>query len=258
MIFQLKSYLKFLLKSTNQHGIHSPFVYYFITKCLYAKTNPTKISIINQFRNQLLKSNKVIGVTDFGKGSKVFKSNKRKVSKIAKVAGISKRRSYLLIRIVSYFNSYKILEIGTSLGIGTASLAIGNSETKVTTLEGCINTAEIAKQQFKKFNLNNIDISIGDFKNTLPKSIKNKTFDLIYFDGNHQKKPTLDYFEQCLETITNESVFVFDDIHWSKEMQETWEIIKNHPKVTVTIDTFYWGIVFFRKEQVKEHFTIRI
>jgi hypothetical protein len=40
-------------------------------------------------------------------------------------------------------------------------------------------------------------------------------------------------------------------------MTEAWETIKKHPQVTVTIDTFYWGIVFFRKAQAKEHFTIR-
>lgn len=258
MLFQLKSYLKFLIKSTNQHGIHSPFVYDLITKCLYIKTDSNKISIINQFRNQLLKSNKIIEVTDFGKGSKVFKSNKRRVSKIAKVAGVSKKRSHLLTRIVTYFNPTTILEIGTSLGIGTASLAIGNANATITSLEGCGNTAAIASEQFQKFNLNNIDLSIGNFKDTLPKSLKNNYYDLIYFDGNHQKKPTLDYFKQCLDSINNESVFIFDDIHWSKEMLEAWEIIKNHPKVTVTIDTYFWGFVFFRKEQVKEHFTIRI
>ena len=34
---QFKSYLKFLLKSTNEHGVHSPFVYNFVTRCLYNK-----------------------------------------------------------------------------------------------------------------------------------------------------------------------------------------------------------------------------
>ena len=81
---------------------------------------------------------------------------------------------------------------------------------------------------------------------------------MIYFDGNHQKEATLQYFNQLLKTAHNDSVFIFDDIHWSKEMTEAWETIKNHPKVTVTIDTFFWGFVFFRKEQVKEHFIVRL
>lgn len=75
--------------------------------------------------------------------------------------------------------------------------------------------------------------------------------------NNHSKQATLDYFDLLLPTITNETVWIFDDIHWSEGMEEAWEIIKNNPKVTVTIDTFQWGLVFFRYEQEKEHFTIR-
>ena len=56
----------------------------------------------------------------------------------------------------------------------------------------------------------------------------------------------------------NDSVWIFDDIHWSVAIEEAWEIIKQHPKVKVTIDTFQWGLVFFRSEQAKEHFTIRV
>jgi predicted O-methyltransferase YrrM len=81
---------------------------------------------------------------------------------------------------------------------------------------------------------------------------------LIYFDGNHSKEATLEYFELLLPTINNETVWIFDDIHWSPAMEAAWEVIKNHPKVTVTIDTFQWGIVFFRTEQPKEHFVIRV
>ena len=66
------------------------------------------------------------------------------------------------------------------------------------------------------------------------------------------------YFEALLPKATNDTVFIFDDIYWSKGMTEAWETIKQHPKVTVTVDTFFWGFVFFRKEQAKEHFTIRL
>ena len=83
------------------------------------------------------------------------------------------------------------------------------------------------------------------------------THNLIYFDGNHSKKATLEYFELFLSTATNDSVWIFDDIHWSSDMEEAWEVIKNHPLVTVTIDTFQWGIVFFRKEQKKEQIKLK-
>ncbi len=258
MLFQIKSYLQFLLKSTNQHGIHSPFVYDLTTKCFYTDTNPSKLNKITQYRTDLLQNHSKFLVTDFGKGSKVFKSNEREISKIAGIVGISKKRSELLIRIVEYLKPITILEIGTSLGIGTASLQIGSSTSKIITLEGCKITSQIAKNQFNKFGFDDINLHIGDFKKMLPKLLKNSTFDMIYVDGNHQKQPTIDYFEQCLNSINNNSVFIFDDIKWSKEMSEAWEYIRNHKKVTVSIDTYFWGIIFFRKEQEKEHFIIRV
>ena len=80
--------------------------------------------------------------------------------------------------------------------------------------------------------------------------------DFVFFDGNHKKKPTLSYFKQCLEVAHEDSIFIFDDIYWSTEMTEAWQEIKKHPKVTLSIDCFEMGIVFFKKEQAKEHFTV--
>ena len=99
---------------------------------------------------------------------------------------------------------------------------------------------------------------VGEFEETLPVVLKNKKFDFIYFDGNHQKEPTIDYFEQCLEAAHDDSIFIFDDIHWTSSMEDAWKFIKNHKNVTISIDSFKWGMVFFRKGQVKEHFTLRI
>ena len=251
-------YLKSLTKSSNQHGVHSPFVYHLVTKCLYKKTEATSFKLFSKIKQNSLENKTVLKVTDFGAGSKVFKSKNREVSKIAKVAGISNKKAKLLIRLIAYFKPVNILEIGTSIGLGTSAIKIGNSDSQITTLEGCPETSRIAQELFKKNDFNKINIITGNFKETLPKVIKQQQFDFIYFDGNHNKKATLDYFNTCLATINNNSVWVFDDIYWSKEMKEAWSEIKKHPKVTVTVDIFHWGIVFFRKEQEKEHFKIRV
>ena len=259
MIQQLKSYLRFLKNSTNQHGVHSPFVFSLVTKCFYDKTDYPEYKILKEYRKSLLQNQNTIEVTDFGAGSRVFKSNKRQIAAIAKNAGISKKRAELLFRIVRYFQPESILEIGTSLGLATSALSIGNPKAKITTLEGCTNTLNIAQSQITNLKLENIDFINNEFSSFLKNcSLYTEHWKLIYFDGNHSKQATLDYFELLLPTISNDSVWIFDDIHWSKEMEEAWEIIKNHSKVKVTIDTFQWGFVFFRKEQEKEHFTIRI
>ena len=258
MWFKIMSFLKFLLKSNNHHGIHSPFVYELVTHCFYTKTKIEYISTFNRIRQSLFNNHTLIEVQDFGRGSKIFKGNERMVSKIAKVAGIGRKRAYLLMRMAHYLHPKQILEIGTSVGLGTAALSLGNSQAQIISLEGCSNTSNIALNLFKEFRLNNIHLEIGEFKNTLPLTLKNNNIDLIYFDGNHDKTATLNYFEACLGSVTNDSVFIFDDIYWSAEMKEAWDIIKNNEKVRVSIDIFYWGLVFFRKEQRKQHFTIRV
>ena len=257
MIHIIISYLKFLKNSTNQHGIHSPFVYSLITKCFYDKKKYAEYEILKKYRKSLLTNKDFIEVIDFGAGSRVFKSNKRQISKIAKTAGISSKRAKLLFRVVNYFQPTTILEIGTSLGLATSALSLGNKTSKIISLEGCSNTITIAKSQLK--DINNIEFINTRFEDYLVNcQLNTEHFQLIYFDGNHSKKATLEYFELLLPTITNDTVWVFDDIHWSKDMEEAWEMIKNHPKVKVTIDTFQWGFVFFRAEQEKEHFMVRV
>lgn len=268
MLFEIKSYLNFLLRSQNQHGLHSPFVYDLVTKCFYDKSNYQDYGLIKNYRNDLLRNKQLTEVTDFGAGSRVFKSNKRPVFSIAKNAGITLYRAKLLYRITNYLNIERALELGTSLGIASSAIA-ANRSTQLITIEGCKETARIARQQIEKYDLTNIKLEIGQFEDILPK-IKaepqtpnselgnSKKFDLIYFDGNHKKEATLNYFETLLPTAHNDSVFIFDDIHWSPEMEEAWEEIKIHPEVRVTIDTFQWGLVFFRKEQQKQDFTIRV
>ncbi|KFF02439.1 O-methyltransferase [Flavobacterium reichenbachii] len=266
MLFQIKSYLKFLWKSKNEHGVHSPFVFSLLTKCFYDKKSKPEYQILKNYRKSLLDNKNFIEVTDFGAGSRVFKSNKRQISKIAKTAGISPKRAELLFRVTQYFKPENILEIGTSLGLATSALALGSQSlkknSKVITLEGCPQTADVAKNQLNKFDCKNVENVISEFESfliseNLSRNFDTVIYDLIYFDGNHSKKATLAYFELLLPTINNDSVWIFDDIHWSPEMEEAWEIIKKHSKVKVTIDTFQWGFVFFRYEQEKEHFTIR-
>ena len=268
MLYQIKSYLKFLWNSKNEHAVHSPFVFNLITKCFYdkeSKLDPSgseqakQYAILKEYRKSLLENKNTIEVTDFGAGSKVFKSNIRQISEIARTAGITPKRAELLFRITNYFQPNTILEIGTSLGLATSALALGNPKAKISILEGCPNKANQCQLQFQKFNVNNVELVVTEFNNYLENChLQPENCQLIFFNGNHSKTATLNYFELLLPTISNDSVWIFNHIHWSPEIEEAWEIIKKHPKVTVTIDTFQWGIVFFRKEQSKEHFVIRL
>lgn len=253
-MYQQKQYIKFLLKSTNQHGVHSPFVYNLVTKCFYDSKTYPEYQELKAYRNQLLTNKQVLNITDLGAGSKVSNHTTRPISSIAKHSGTSFKRAKLLFRLVRYLQGEQLLELGTSLGIATQALHVGQPKASLTSIEGCQAISDTAKTYLK--NTENIKLLVGDFDTQLT-ALKQTHFDLVFFDGNHSKEATLRYFKTLLPKAHNDSVFIFDDIYWSKDMTEAWEHIKKHPQVTVTIDTFFWGLVFFRKEQAKEDFVIR-
>ena len=260
--FQLaKKYLHYYLTASNGkgHGIHSPFVFDFITKVLNDKNNYTPYETVENRRKELLHDTTVIEVEDFGAGSSVIKTNQRVVKNIAQSSLKPKKISQLLFRIVQYYKPETILELGTSFGISAAYLAAGNNNANVFTCEGAKNIATIAQQTFQKLNLKNITLTIGNFENTLPALLTQiKNVDLAFVDGNHRKQPTLQYFQQLLNHSNTATLLIFDDIHWSAEMEAAWEQIKQHAQVTLTIDLFFIGIVCINAAiKEKQHFVIR-
>jgi predicted O-methyltransferase YrrM len=240
----LKYFFQFLLASKNEHSLHSPFVFDLYTKIVKDKKNlPIYI---------------VIEITDFGAGSQIYKTNYREIRQIAKSAEKSPRFGRLLFRLIEHFKPTTIFELGTSLGITTLYESKACESGKVYTFEGCPATAKIARENFKALNCENIEIIVGNLDETLSNKLnKVEQLDFVFFDANHRFEPTVRYFEFCMIKATEESVFVFDDIHWSDEMHNAWKYISNHPSVMISIDLFFVGLVFFRKNQPKQHFVLR-
>ncbi len=250
------AYLKWLPKTFHLHGIHSPFIFKLEKEVLRGKTDPVISQKLYTYRDSLLNTKNVIEVHDYGEGSRVFKSARRKVSAIARVSGSTHKRITLLQRLIAYIRPEETLELGTSLGLATAALAIKNTG-KVTSIEGCPNTAAIAKKEIEKSGITNIELCIGDFKSEIEKLLP-RSFEFIYFDGNHSKTAVLDYVDRLMPTVTEDTIWVFDDIYWSAGMTQAWEQIKRHKNVTVTVDCFWFGMIFFRPQQAKENFYIRL
>jgi len=256
-----QKYLHYLLTSSNSkgHGMHSPFVFDFIINVMNDKSVYPDYKKNENIRQQLLQNKNTIEVEDFGAGSGVIKTNTRRIDKIAASSLKPKKYAQLLYRIIKYYQPQQILEIGTSLGITTAYLATANSNSLVTTHEGATSIAKIAAETFNELLASNIQLKRGDFSQTLPGTIAElNCIDFAFIDGNHKRNPTWQYFEMLLTKSNENSIFVFDDIHWSEDMERVWEEIKLHPSVTLSIDLFFIGIVFFKKDfKVKQHFTIR-
>jgi predicted O-methyltransferase YrrM len=259
--YQPLAYLRYWLRSGNAHGLHSPFVYGLYTTVICHDGEFGGYARIEARRHELLKSNKSISVKDFGAGSQVAGAGgaQRRVRAIARHAAKPPRLAQLLFRLINHFQPATVLELGTSLGLTTAYLAAASSRSQIITFEGCPNTAAEARETFEKLDLKNVRLVEGNLDQTLPITLAelDKPVDFVFFDGNHRYEPTLRYFEQCLAKADENSVFVLDDIHWSAEMEQAWEAIKAHPTVTVTVDLFYVGLVFFRKTQPRQDFWLR-
>jgi len=256
-----KKYLRYYITASNGtgHGMHSPFVFEFITKVLNDSRTYYCYTTIEQLRARLKQDNTTLTIEDFGAGSRVASHHQRTVASIAASALKPKKFSQLFFRIVDHYQPQTIIELGTSLGITASYMASAKPAAQVITMEGAAEVAAIAKRNFASLGLTNIKVTEGNFDNTLPGVLqKLKQVDLAFVDGNHRKQPTLQYFKQLLAKSHEGSILVFDDIHWSAEMEEAWAEIQQHPQVTLTVDLFFIGLVFFRTGQkVKQHFTVR-
>ena len=273
--FQLaKKYLSYYLTASNSkgHGMHSPFVFQFILHVLNNQSGFIAPTEMENLRKELLTDSRILEIEDLGAGSRVAASKQRTVSQLAKAAVKPEKYAQLLYRLVKYYQPKTILELGTSLGITTSYLSLANPRAKILTIEGSKAVAAIAKENFEKLSLKNIELIEGNFDEQLSSAIHQLTFvchnefaeglpkgiDLAYIDGNHRYEATMRYFHQLLPHIHSRSILVFDDIHWSAGMEQAWEEIKSHPSVQYSIDIFFLGFVYFRTEfKVKQHFTIR-
>lgn len=255
---QAIKYIQHYINGQNKHHAHSPFMYALITQCIKRKVDVDACYRIERLKNQLKQSTETLQVVDFGAGTGKGNTYAQAVATIAKKSAIGKRHGRLLHRLTGYFKPEHVLELGTSLGIGTAYLASGYDGAKVVSVEGSPETAALARQNLQKLKLNNVTVEVGNFDEVLPAIISAMPrLDFVFFDGNHRKAPTLQYFNLCLEKVHGDTVFVFHDIHWSAEMEEAWEEIKNHPRVRVTADMFFSGLVFFKPELSRQHYHLR-
>ncbi len=260
--FQLAvKYIWYYLTASNGkgHGVHSPYVFDLIISVLNDKRNYSAYHRIESIRNKMLKTNESITIEDFGAGSRVKKSPIRKISTIAASSLKPKKYSQLLFRLVQYVNPATIIELGTSLGVTTAYLANANPASKIITMEGAKSIAQLARTNFNDLALNNIKLVTGNFDYTLAATLDQlNSIDFAFLDGNHRYEPTIRYFKQVLTKSNPNTIIILDDIHWSKEMEGAWEEVKQDPAVSLTIDLFFIGLVFLRKEQQeKQHFVIR-
>jgi predicted O-methyltransferase YrrM len=253
------NYINYRLTAHTEHDVHSPFVYTFYTELVLNKHPYNDFEALETLRKSLLNNSDMLEITDLGAGSKKMATNKRAISNIAKHGIAQKKQAEFLYRLVNRFSPKTMIELGTSIGLTSLYLSKAGPGSTLYTIEGCSNISAFSKNLFQKQQAKNIILINGNFNNELPKLLSQlDTLDFIYFDGNHAYEPTMHYFIVALEKKHASTIMVFDDIYWSKGMEQAWKEIHSHPEVTLSMDFFHFGIVFFRTEQKnKEHFILK-
>lgn len=250
----IKSFLKYRKQATNAHGIHSPFVFEFYNEVI-KKSKFVDTAKVELLRKKLVKDKSLIEIVDLGAGSRISNAPSKSVADLVKTAAVSKKYGQLIARVVDFYSIKNCLEMGTSMGLGTAYLSLNSDH--VLSIEGCPNTYEAAKNNLSGFD-EGIELINYEFTEGLEQAFNNhKDFGLIYIDGNHQYQATLDYFHKLIDKVSNDTMLIFDDINWSTGMRKAWDEIIKSDKINVSIELFRMGIVIKRKEQTKQHFVLK-
>lgn len=246
--FMVAEYFRHWLRAENAkgHGVHSPFVFDFIQTVLRDQRHFYAFDTMEQLRNDLLQSKGSIQVSDFGAGSHNGAGTERRIADITRMAARTPKQGRFLFRLMQRYQYRQVLELGTSMGIGTGYLSLSNSEASVHTIEGCANIAAQAKQNLQSIGAQNVQFHLGNFDVILSDVLaKAPRWDLVFIDGNHREEPTCRYFEQACGHMSENGVMLFDDIHWSEGMRAAWEAIRRDERVRLSIDLYYFGLVFF-------------
>lgn len=260
MIFKLFSYIQYLLKSVTRHSVHSPFVYKLVDVVIRDKQERYAFRQISNVRKKLLQSSQLIETSDFKKrkNSSQISYKLQSIGDITRKSSVNEKYGRLIFRLVEYFNPQVSIELGTSVGISTLYISLAKPGNKIYTIEGCSAKAEQALKCFDSLQCTNIMQYTGEFEYVLPEVIQQAGKpDFVYIDGDHTYNATIANFETLLKSAHNNTVFIFDDIHWSSGMTQAWKQITDHEQVTVSIDLFRIGIVLLKKELSKQKFVIR-
>ena len=166
------------------------------------------------------------------------KSHRQEYTKIRNLntSIINSKCLRLICRIINHYRSENILEIGNYNNLDCTFLS--NIQLKTNLFFYNLKTNEISEVKTEK-------------------KIHTESFDFVFYNIKNNESLTLSEFMNHLKYFHNNSIVAINNIHQSKEMEEVWRKIIPQKEVTISVDLFFIGLVFFRKEQVKENFIIR-
>jgi predicted O-methyltransferase YrrM len=248
--------IKYRWIAKGRHGTHSPFVYAFADECQRIPMDVEVVDGLKAIELTYTSSQEIIEVNDQGVGSHRL-SNRRLVKDIYRVSSSKGKFGRLLFQISRYYSPKKMLEFGTSLGVGTYCLAKGNPSAEVISIDACAQTQSVARRMLEGAGIENCTLINATFDHYLS-TTKEVSFDLVFIDGHHDGKALLRYLEALKPLTHADTIFILDDIRWSASMFEAWQKIIDDSEYHVTMDFFRMGMMLRRPQQRKEHFVVKV
>jgi len=173
--------------------------------------------------------------------------------KLAKL-GVGVNNGIFLKRIVESKKVSKVLELGAGTGNSAFYLGYPECVDELKTIEGSSDLAEIASETLSRLDTN-CEVINQHFDDAL-EDIDEK-FGLIYIDGQHEKKATLHYYEKASNKLKEDGIIVFDDIYWSRDMNECWHELIQMEDLVYTIDVGWFGLGVFNPQKNRStHFDL--
>lgn len=250
--------LKYKFKAKSIHKIDDGDIKQ-LYHLVFSQLSTIDDSKIKHLIKQLKKDRSKIKITDLGAGSKLFFNGKiRSIKSIVKSASTYGKYGKLLAQLIKSYKVNKVIELGTSLGIGSCYMAMFNPDTTIYSIEGCQQIKNKAEDNLSNLGINNVHLFLGEFNQTLDKVIALSSVpSMVYIDGDHTYKSTIKYFNYFINKTANNTILVFDDIYWSRGMYKAWLKIIAHPSSKLTVDLFRMGIVFIDSNLDKKHFIVK-
>jgi predicted O-methyltransferase YrrM len=239
------------------HGIHSPFMFRLVSEVISGKKEVRPPMEVISWHDELLRDKRKIATGNFGAGSHSGKRKVRKISHVARHAGVNKKHGRLLYRLASWLQPAEILELGTGIGISTAYLRTGAPGTRMISVEGEKEKSEFAAREFRRNGFGETDFVNSDFESALKDYHLRGHPWIVFLDGDHSYASTMKYYRILSALAGHDTVMIFHDIHWSAGMQKAWKEIRKDNDSVLTLDLFFVGLIFFREGVVSQDFIVK-
>lgn len=220
----ISSWIKYKIQCKNEYHIHSPFVYDFVVKVLNDKGSNADYDTILRVSKQL-----------DGKNHQSY---------------YRRKQSRLLYRIIRYFEPDSVVSFGKLSAINTTAVALGHLQTRVYLEEsdGFLDTLN---------SMGVVNVSLIQPADFDSEKFKKLNTGFVFFSESDFEDEEWDYLQDCMNYKTSESVFIFEGIHRTRDAEDAWERIKGNEDVSLTIDLYRIGLVFFRLGIEKQDFVLK-